>query len=397
MSAAGTSTPTARRVAVLFLAVALVGSAAYVLLDDWWRPLPGVVITEGDAGVVDDTEHEVHLARVGAGAASPAPVPSEAVSTEASRGSSASLAPAASPAPRVTPHCTPQQCIEATFPSFAQCLKYTLVANLTEGAGCTCDPVVFDDKAMRALLAHWRLVLVGDSTMRRAGHQLVSTIEHTRFTDTGKWMTHSFMEDGQLAFAVEGKSLPKIAELGAYLAGLDPGAPPFPLSPALMPNITRNAYVVAYSSHDLCVNWTGRGGVDASLPFLHLWVDEVVATVAALRATVEPGSPFMFRLPIHQCCAAKYRQGFVNTCNRDTRDDPVNAQITLLTPMLRARFAAVLPDVPLLPMSWTLSPNGFDRHECAPCDEKGTHFGRDLPRLAFLQQVLNAIRWMTRT
>lgn len=231
------------------------------------------------------------------------------------------------------------------------------------------------------------LVLVGDSTSRRAAYQLRALALGTRFADGGVPIHFQHTVGGSPQFAVSSVWLPRIAGLldalagGGGALGVDSGS-----------GLDHTAIVLSYSTHDLCGSWDETASVYAAEPLLRAWAANITGAVAGLRA-LWPASSVFVRQPIAQCCISRYLGKYTDLCDYPRHIDPINQQLLNATALLLSALSAVAPPVPALSMNWTRAPDGFDRHPCVPCDGAGTHFDTDSARTAFLAQMAQAVAW----
>jgi len=286
-------------------------------------------------------------------------------------------------------------CISKAQPVFQSDCR---VRSPLTAAGCPSLPSQQGHEVFDALRGR-RLILIGDSTMRRFGHELLSITTRAPFFDGGVPLRVTINETAnvaQAAFTIESYWLPTITSLQAHLSAFERTQDPFPALREAPAQFDARVYVLAYGTHDLAKHWTSATELASAHNMLPQWASNVSACVASLLQSpgVQSGRDvIMLRLPIAQCCVSKFFGWFTNLCDYPHQVDPVNQFVAAASDALASALRSAAPSVPVLSMAWTRSPNGFDRHTCAPCDGGGTHFGNAAGRRAFLQQVLYAL-WM---
>jgi hypothetical protein len=277
------------------------------------------------------------------------------------------------------------------------------------------------------LLNNSVVLFIGDSTARRAGIQLGTFLTNTSFADV--------MKDGEAYHSTVARTIddpvsgftgsvmsmwfPHVKDLHKVLDSTNPETfdwpPRYSMSAAAHAGMKKESWkslrkmiVLHYST------WDVRHFMNAKRATAGF--SEAIATLSDSISLLKQ-QPYidtdrdiiMLRLPIAQGCEFEVRKGLDNNltvsgtqqkwhpstsgspfeCDSDKNRDPINELVKGFGSEMRKMMVANHPDVGLIDVfSWTKAADGVGRHKCAPTDGKGTHFGTDEARLAYVHQAL---------
>jgi hypothetical protein len=261
-----------------------------------------------------------------------------------------------------------------------------------------CDLAPTSLPSIAVFLNNSAVFFIGDSTARRAAKQLRAIATETPFSD-GK---HYFRTSVQVtttstpsSFSLIMDWLPKITNLEMSLLNQ---TSEYYTTDVFTGNVSqwrdqRKLIVLQYSTWNLMTHFRDPDSSYTRGYYVSRFVSNVTRTLHLLKQAVGVDVDrdiILFRLPIAQGCAGRRRVH----CNETTGEDAVNDYVGYTAVKLRAAIAASHPDVGLIDcFTWTRAPIGaVGRHPCAQADEKGTHFGTDDARAAYVYQVLHAAR-----
>lgn len=292
------------------------------------------------------------------------------------------------------------RCVAATHPVFddRDCSKWTCDAGAVATSAVPCCVRPYSRDEMYRLLKGAVLVFVGDSTSRRTNYQLQAFLKGKPFTDpVYHHILRETLSQGDASFITITHWMPHPENLTEVAGKAVHGLFQQDDTPR------RKVFIVTYSTHEYVRLWknTGPEVVEALLHGLTGEMEAYVARVSAAVQLLKSSSGVnlardivLFRLPIAEACdGGKY---YSNHCNATAGLDPINTQMHRLQEVMKAVFARDHPDVGLLElMSWTWAASGVGRTVCTPSDDGGTHFGTDIPRLAYVNQIVHAVAMLS--
>jgi hypothetical protein len=262
----------------------------------------------------------------------------------------------------------------------------------------SCDLAPASLPAIATFLNNSAVFFMGDSTSRRAARQLRAILTESAFSDSKQHVRtsgHILTKSPPSNCSIIIDWLPKITNLEMSLLNQ---TSEYYTTDVLTGNVSqwrdlRKLIVLHYSTWNLMTHFRDPDSSYTRGYYVSRFVSNITRTLTLLKQAdgYDPNRDIiLFRLPIAQGCAGRRRVH----CNETTGDDAVNDYVAYTSLKLRAAITAAHPDVGLIDcFTWTRAPIGaVGRHKCALADEKGTHFGTDDARAAYVYQVLHAAK-----
>jgi hypothetical protein len=299
--------------------------------------------------------------------------------------------------------CTPldvrHACALESYPVFTEdCSEWegrrVTHARTRDFSALRCDLKVMSHAHIARLLNNSAVFFVGDSTSRRAARQLEATMLNSKFNDGKARETRAaLVRTAHAEFLLVNHWLPKVDYLERSLLGASDATtvPHVFTGPDGTWHDHRKLIVLHYSTWNLLGVFSEPYSDFSRQQAVPTFVTNVSRTLARVKVAegVNPHRDVVvFRLPIAQGCSGEHR----SPCNETSGEDAVNDVVAYTKDLMVSQLSTDHPDVALVDcFSWTRAPQGqVGRHKCAVADAKGTHFGTDVARMAYVHQVLHA-------